>query len=324
MKYVIVAHTDIDGVSASALYDYFQNNNYDKVIYVEPYHLNKLANTILNLKNIDKIVFTDLGLNDNVFNIFKNTLAHLKNRNIEIEWYDHHVWNDEWITEFNNIGVKLFIDRSTCAVGVVAKYAPRVRESIDDNFVNELVNGVCSADLFRFDHKLGPWFYRLVRRRSGDDWRKYVFEKISNGVIWCSEFTDKVIELFDKEINEYNNIEYNIELIDVNGLKIGFILNNEYIESSLLASYVLSKYSLDVAIVASIDGKLSIRSRKYNVRNLAYKLGGGGHIKASGAKVKIPIGIRIKGLVNKQTVLKHISKIVSNAIYELGGLDRIE
>jgi len=36
MKYVIVAHTDIDGVSASALYDYFQNNNYDKVIYVEP------------------------------------------------------------------------------------------------------------------------------------------------------------------------------------------------------------------------------------------------------------------------------------------------
>ncbi|MEM1742205.1 MAG: DHHA1 domain-containing protein, partial [Desulfurococcaceae archaeon] len=134
----------------------------------------------------------------------------------------------------------------------------------------------------------------------------------------------KVIELFDKEINEYNNIEYNIELIDVNGLKIGFILNNEYIESSLLASYVLSKYSLDVAIVASIDGKLSIRSRKYNVRNLAYKLGGGGHIKASGAKVKIPIGIRIKGLVNKQTVLKHISKIVSNAIYELGGLDRIE
>lgn len=323
MKYIIVTHTDIDGVSASALYVYLQNNNYDSIIYTEPYLLHKILNKLSSLKNIDKLVFTDLGLNTGIYERLLNVLNDLVKRNITIEWYDHHVWNNEWISKFGELGVKLFIDRSTCAVGVVAKYAPRNRE-VDQNFISELVNGVCSADLFKFDHKLGPWFYRLVRRRDDNEWREYVFERISSGVLWCDEFSNKVIERFDREIIEYSIIDKYIEISNVKGLRIGFVLNSEYIESSLLASYILSRYSLDVAVVSSLDGKLSFRSRIYNVRELAYKLGGGGHIRAAGAKIKIPFSIRVKGLVNKQIILKHVSQIITNSINELGGLKSIE
>lgn len=323
MKYIIVTHTDIDGVSASALYVYLQKNSYERIIYTEPYMLHKILNKLTSFKNIDKIVFTDLGINIGIFDRLLSVLNELVSRNISIEWYDHHVWNEEWFSKFSNIGIKLFLDRSTCAVGVVAKYAPRNRD-IDINFVEELVNSVCSADLFKFDHKLGPWFYRLVRRRNDIDWREYVFERISSGVLWCEEFSNTVVERFEKEIGEYNNVDKHIEVNDINGLRIGFVVNSEYIESSLLASYILSRYSLDVAIVSSIDGKLSIRSRRYNIRDLAYRLGGGGHFRAAGAKIKIPFSVRVKGLVNKQIVLKHVSQIVTEAINELGGLKNIE
>lgn len=322
-RYIIITHTDIDGVAASALYVYLQKGNCERTIYTEPYLLDKVISEIRGFRNIDKIIFMDLGLNKNIYEKIVNLLSELIKKDISIEWYDHHVWDEEWINKFREIGVKIHIDRSTCGVGVIAKYAPR-RSDLDELFINELVNSVCSADLFRFDHKLGPWFYRLVRRIDSNEWRNYVFDKLSSGILWCDEFRDNVVERFEKEIEEYSNVDKYIEINTISNLRIGFILNNEYLESSLLASYALSRYSLDVAIVSSIDGKLSIRSRRYNIRELAYKLGGGGHPRAAGAKIKIPFTIRLKSLVNKQIVLKYVSEAVAKAINELGGLSKLE
>lgn len=323
LKYAIVTHTDIDGVSSAALYSYVCCDSAPKrVNFVEPYLLHSLASELAKSRDVDKIVFMDLGLNKNAFTSLLNALERLAKSSVLVEWYDHHVWEKEWIEKFEELGVKLFIDRGTCTVGLVAKHAPRGRE-VDDSFVRELVSGVCGADLFKFDHKLSPWFHRLVSRRDSDEWREYVFERISSGTLWCPEFTNRVVERFNREIEEYRSADELIEIREFRGLRIGIVMSSEHVDSSLLASYALSRYSLDVAVVSSVDGKLSMRSVEYNVRELAYALGGGGHPRAAGAKIRIPLAVKLKALVNKSLMLKYVADKVINAIDELGGLGKL-
>ncbi len=323
MKYIIVTHTDMDGVGAAGLYIYLQGIKPDKIIYIEPYMLHRLASKLKKFTKYDKIVFSDLGLNNSVVSDIVNVLKYLIDRGVSIEWYDHHVWEDSWIARFKEIGVKINIDRSTCATGVVASYAPRMRRDIDQNFVEELVEGVCSGDLFKFDHWRGPWFLRLVRRHDSIEWRNYVLEKISSGILWCNEFTEKIVERFEEELRGYEKVRDSIIIREVDGFKISTVLQIDGIENSFLAAYVMGRYGSDIVAITSRDGKISLRSRGYNVREIAYRLGGGGHPRAAGCKIKIPLMIRIKSLLDTRILSKYVLDIIIDEINHIDASDRI-
>lgn len=305
VKVAIVTHTDIDGVAGGALYVYLTKfkNGYE-VYFTEPYLLHSTLKKVLE-GDFSKIVVIDLGLNSNTHQVILNMV---RESDVEFEWYDHHIWERDWIDSLSSL-CKLFIDRSTCATGVVAKYIQTNGNGYDQEFVKEIVEAVCNADLFKFNHKLSPWFMRVVRRSDSDEWRMKVFQTLSKGTLWINEFTEKVIERIDSEIKDYSSIDESIVFGEINGVRVAVANKNE-VENSFSAAYVIGRFNVDIVAITSNDGKVSLRSSSFNVRELALKLGGGGHPRASGFKLKIPWKIRVKRVVDRKAISKHVLNVI--------------
>ena len=313
LVYHIVTHTDIDGIGSASLYIYLQGERPEKIYFTEPYLMDRTIKSLIDIKT-NKIVFMDLGMNNRFYPLIRGCLKEIINKGVDVEWYDHHVWEKEWINGMKAIGVRLYIDRSTCATGVIAKYAPRRRNNVKQDFIDELVNGVCAGDLWKFDHWRGPWYLRLVRRREQNSWRLHVIDTLSQGILWKDEFTENIVAKLDKELKVYNDVIHSLYIKKLNGLKIVYLPYHDLVDTSFIASLALGRTNADIAIIVSRDGKLSFRSTRYNVRELAVKLGGGGHIKASGAKIKIPFKIKIMSLWRIEYLLHYVHTLIEKII----------
>ena len=317
-KYMIITHTDMDGIGSAAIYMYYRDTKPFKILFTEPYLLYKTLEKLLSnkkvLDNVEEIALMDLGLNLATIDKIYEYIKTLIDNNISIEWYDHHIWDIEWKKKFEELGVKIYVDTSTCATGVVAKYSKIMRDKVDEEFIDEVVSGICAGDLWRFDHWRGPWFLRLVRRRDSQEWRIYVTEKIAKGTIWCEEFTNKVVERFEQEIRAYNEIRENMIVKNIDNLKIVITMQHPLLDNSFTAAFIMGRTDADIAVIASRDGKISLRSRGYNVRELAKRFGGGGHPRAAGFKINTPFIIRLKSFFNKQAVMKYVLSLIEEAI----------
>lgn len=310
LEYIVITHTDIDGVAGAALYIYKAGLSPSRVLFAEPYNLVDVLKSARVVEG--KVVVIDLGVNPPTLNKLVDELRKITMRGAAVEWYDHHVWSDEWIALIKDLGVKLYLDTSTCGTGVVAKYSPRLVE-VNEAFLVELTNGVCGADLWKFDHWLSPWLHRLVPRREESSWRIHVLNNLSKGVLWNNDFTNYVSNRVDWELKAYSEFTNNVKVVEACNLRIAYI-REPRVNSSLAASVILGRSMADIAVVVSSDGKLSFRSESSDVRSLAVKLGGGGHVHASGAKIQIPITVRLKSFFNKEALMDYVHRVISTTI----------
>ncbi len=314
-EYIIITHTDMDGVGSAAIYIYLQGEKPVRILFSEPYHLDKVIKQVkVGDAGNRRIAIMDLGMNPKILDKIFNHLEKLADVADSIEWYDHHVWNKEWIEKLEDISVKMNIDRSTCAAGVVAKYAPRNRSDIDESFLSEVVGGVCAGDLWRFDHWRGPWYLRLVRRRDSLKWRFKVLETLSRGVAWTDEFTEKIVERIEEELREYNRVDPYIITANFNGYRIAVAPSSRVVDNSFLAAYVMGRTGADIVGIVDRRGKLSLRSRRVNIRDLAVRLGGGGHPRAAGALVKMPLLKKLVALFKPLTVVEYTLRVIGDNI----------
>jgi oligoribonuclease NrnB/cAMP/cGMP phosphodiesterase (DHH superfamily) len=303
----IVTHTDIDGVAAAALYTYLTKES-GSIVFAEPYNLKKVMYKV-HKKRPRKVIVLDLSPNTDTIDFVIGVAELLRERGGSITWFDHHVWDDEWVERLSKAGATLYIDRSTCATGVVARYVKPSISSINRKFVTDLVDGVCSADLWRFEHPMSPFFMRLVRRRDDDEWRLYVYNTLSGGTIWTKEFEEKVANRFTEEVEELSR-PMQVEVFDVNGIRIAVVEKSEKVENSILATRVMSLAKAEIVAVVDRSGKISLRSRGVNVRDLALALGGGGHMQAAGAKIDLPITTRIASILRTKALLEHVGRVL--------------
>jgi len=308
----IITHTDMDGAGAAGLYIYLSGIQNYKLFFTEPYLLNKTLARVLNA-NYERLVLLDIGINPSVYSEVVDYISRLRKRGVSIAWFDHHIWSEEWLRELRDLGMDIFNDKSTCATGVVAKYVEPRRNPVDLVFVSELVKGVCAGDLWRFDHWMGGYYLRLVRRVDSNTWRRNVVKTIAEGRLWSSEFDEKILTHVESELKV---LSCGLSTLDkyVNGLKIVVAENNEEVENSFIAAFLIGRYSADIAVLASIDGKLSFRSRSVNVREIAVRMGGGGHVYASGAKIEVPLMVRLLGRIERKTVLSYVLNRVADVV----------
>jgi len=311
MSTLIITHTDMDGVASAALYLYLNKPTRHLVYFAEPYSLDIALGRNLG-EEVGSLAIMDLGVNPVIFDRVKELLSRYVSRGVQVTWFDHHVWSDEWVESVEKLGVRVIIDRSTCATGVVYRYS-RAVGGIDQDFVSNLVGGVCAGDLWRFDHWLAPFYIRLVRRRDSNEWRRKVMEVLSKGRYWDPLFDEKVVEAVEAELRSLRDDIRRIEK-RVGGLKINVVESSDEVENSFIAAFLMGRFNADIAVVASSDGKLSFRSNGVNVRDIAVALGGGGHPTASGAKVDIPLSIRILSRFSRTIFLNYVaSRIVEKA-----------
>jgi len=308
----IITHTDMDGAGAAGLYIYLSGIQNYKLFFTEPYLLNKTLVRVLNA-NYERLVLLDIGINPSVYGEVVDYISRLRKRGVSIAWFDHHIWSEEWLRELRDLGVDIFNDKSTCATGVVAKYVEPRRNPVDSVFVSELVKGVCAGDLWRFDHWMGGYYLRLVRRIDSNTWRRNVVKTIAEGRLWSSEFDEKILTHVESELKVLSR---GLSTLDkyANGLKIVVAENNEEVENSFIAAFLIGRYNADIAVLASIDGRLSFRSRSVNVREIAVRMGGGGHVYASGAKIEVPLMVRLLGRIERKTVLSYVLNRVADVV----------
>ena len=308
----IITHGDMDGVAAAGLYLYLRGNPESVVYLTEPYNLHSTLNHAVSSR-YERLVITDLGVNPSTYRELVEKLRAIRELGTGIVWYDHHVWNENWVKGVREIGVELHLDTSTCATGVVAKYTEPLRQ-VDHEYVDQLVRGVCAGDLWRFDHWLGPYYIRLIRRRDKDSWKKRVLLYIASGQYWSSEFNSKVERHVDLELSLLSDklVVYTKNIN--NYYRVAVVEDEEIIDSSFIAPYVMGRYNANVVVVASSNGKISFRSRGVSVRDLAVRLGGGGHSYAAGAKIRIPWYIRLLSKIQRKLLLVYVANLITREL----------
>lgn len=313
MEYYAIVHNDFDGTASAAVYARAVGSLPKTVFFTEPNKLHTLLRS-LELRGVYNIMIADLGINANTFNDIVKELRRLINQGAKIEWFDHHVWKDEWKEELKKIGVNLYHDTSTCGAGVIYKY-----KNPNDNFSRKLASADCSVDIWLHDDPMGEKLRRIVENNKDYSWKNELIKTFFNGILWNDAFDKILEETMSKELEGYKKVMKSYRLLEINGYKVVIAVRWKGPPDISYASQFLMTRT-GASVFVSANGKsISFRSREIDVRQFAVRLGGGGHPLAAGAQLKVPLLYRFLNKIGiKSPMLNWVTKVVQNVITDVG------
>jgi len=315
MKVLSITHTDLDGVASSAIVLRALEPESYRVVFTEPDSLHLTLRALSSEGNkYDTVSISDLGLNsstvDEAFSIISSSFG----RSSRVIWIDHHIWNREWEERAVALGVQLMHDTSTCAAGIASRLKP------GDPFLEELSKIVCSADEWRFDDSRAPWLVRYVGYSRDQKWlqeaHRVILESRSIEEL-VEKSRGRSIEVFDKELRYSSEFLKGAVVVERRGVKVAFGIKEEPdVSVSLLGQLMLGRLGADIAAILNESNRLEFRSNKCNVREIAFRLGGGGHPEASGAPSPLGAGA-LPGLSSEDKIKIVLDKILE-AVEQVG------
>lgn len=313
MNYYAIVHNDFDGTASAAIYARAVKALPKNIWFTEPTKIHKILET-LELRGVNKIMIADLGLNENVFESVLQSCKRLVSEGAEIQWFDHHVWKEEWKKKLAEVGVKVYHDTSTCAAGVVHNSM-----NPDDEFSSKLASADCSVDIWKHDDPMGEKLRRIIENNKDYEWKKKLIEIFYNGVLWNEEFQKILEKQIDEELKGYKKLYKYYRILEIDGKKVVVAIRwKGPPDISYAAQYLMTRTG--AVVFASANGKsISFRSNNIDVRRFAVKLGGGGHPLAAGAALKIPLFYRILkrfGIISPAN--KWVANIVKDVISQVG------
>ena len=313
MKWVAIVHNDFDGTASAAIYARAVGELPSSFLLTEPTALPKLLRGF-ELRDAKRIVIADLGINSSTFDDILKEVRRLTSQGAEIQWFDHHVWKDEWKQKLSEVGVQVFHDTSTCGAGVVQKVmAP------NDEFSKKLASADCSVDIWLHNDPMGEKLRRVIENRRDFEWKRHVMTKFFNGVLWDDEFEKILQEMVNKELKGYNKLKDYSRVIEVNGVRgVVAVRWRGPPDISYASQYLMARTGAQ--FYASANGRsISFRSNSIEVRKYAEKLGGGGHPLAAGAPLKVPFVYRLLYRLGiKGPMLNWVVKRVEEVVREVG------
>lgn len=314
VKFLIITHRDLDGIAGAALYSYCRKIPSDqlKIVYVEP---SQILNVIRKYyKRKRSLALIDIGLNEDVF----NELRDIDLSDVDIEWYDHHVWDEEWVEVLRSKNIELHIDRSTCATGVIAKNLCLEQSSK----VNELVDIVCDADMWKFGRYESAFLFRYADLGSKDHWRNTVFKVIRS---YLENTLKDLVQYIEEDVSKYVDEELKVlsslpskiikERID--GITLCIYVKDSYLPSSSIIGNAMLSFCDIAVLVHEALKSISFRSRKCNVREVAKAFGGGGHPRAAGAPLNTPLVFRLLNNLGLDIAKEHVAEEILKKMVEL-------
>jgi oligoribonuclease NrnB/cAMP/cGMP phosphodiesterase (DHH superfamily) len=296
LKTIIISHeSDVDGVfsasialmrfpQAKVFFTSYGKENIKRISEI-------LYKEIIVTKECGQVIISDLGLNDDMIDLFKEIFIFLKSNLWSITWVDHHPWSQKAIKSATEVGlVKLVLDKSEkqCASDLmyntyllgnsVAEWLSKIAHATD--FVTKDLEIPPLPELIIF-YKTFPDFYHRISELT---------KKISRGTLWDTEMQEDY-HLYSKlrDIAK-ERIFDKIKTIETeNGIKVSIVPTSPYLQISLFSEEVFKKTGADVAFYYNQDGKISIR-RNNNIiecdKIAKQLLEGGGHKFAAGGKLK--------------------------------------
>ncbi len=301
----IITHTDLDGVGSAtaALLVTGRNPKEATIFYAEPYNLHEILGQVQEyVSSNDLLILADLGPNRDSFDESVRIINELVRKGVRVEWYDHHIWPQTLVDKAKSAGAIVVVDTDTCATGVVLRHGGQLHGVDMDEYMKELEAAVCAADLWRWDHPLAPKLFRIADTRYEEGknaWRDKLIEKFASGTLWDEELEEKLEEYVNLELENFNKTYRNAYITSV-PCKVAATMKPQGPPSnSFIGASLLSRYNADIAVIIRDNGGLSLRSKRVDVQKIALRLGGGGHPRAAGAKIKIPflveLGMKLLG-----------------------------
>ncbi|MCE4617782.1 MAG: DHHA1 domain-containing protein [Desulfurococcales archaeon] len=320
----ILTHTDLDGVGAAAAYLLVRNLKITdaSVAFVEPYNLGETLKQYTEyLEPRDTVAIMDLGQPGREWNHLLSVIQKITRKGINVEWYDHHVWDKEDIEKLRDLGVNVAIDRTTCAAGVVSRYSRKIYGEPNGKlakYLEELESSICAADLWRWNHPLAPKLFRVVSLHGakGDARRRLVLGKLVSLRLWDDELEEILIDYVDAELSNYGRItKHTIKVEADNCVIAGVVKPYGPPSNSFIGAYLLARFNADIAVIIRENGAISLRSRTIDVQRIAKRLGGGGHPKAAGAKIELGLLDRLfKRILPKRFTARVLGIVLREAL----------
>lgn len=313
MDYYAIVHNDFDGTASAAVYARAVGTLPKKTFFTEPTKIHDLLGK-LELRGVYNIMIADIGLNASTLDTTISNLKKLISQGAKVQWFDHHVWKEDWKKKLSDIGVEVYHDTSTCGAGVVAKYI-----NPNDEFSKKLASADCSVDIWLHDDPMGEKLRRVVESNRDYSWKEYLIKKFYQGVLWDDEFEKILIEQVDKELKGYEQLPKYIRVLEINGKRVVVAIRwRGPPDISYASQFLMNRYN--AIVFASANGKaISFRSNSIEVRRYAEKLGGGGHPLAAGAGLKAPFWrYFLHRLGYRRPMLSWVSNIVKNVISDVG------
>ncbi|MCE4625025.1 MAG: DHHA1 domain-containing protein [Desulfurococcales archaeon] len=321
----IITHTDLDGVGSAAATLLASGRSISEatILYAEPYNIDSVIREIAgHMDKGDLLVIADLGPNRDSFGEAVRLIKTLTGRGVRVEWYDHHVWSEDETAQVEAAGAKLVIDKSTCATGVVARYMPGIRGRQPPEVLPDLEAAVCAADLWRWDHPLAPKLFRVADHRYEDGreaWRNKLVEKFSKGILWDEELSSALEEYVNLELANFNTILATAYVTPPPCIVAAVFKFHGPPSNSIVGASLLSRHNADIAVIVRDNGGISLRSRRVDVQVVAKALGGGGHPRAAGARIKIGVITRLASyLLGRKRLAAKAAKMVRRKALKLG------
>jgi uncharacterized protein len=288
MRVILFSHeSDVDGIFSTSigLIRYPQARTFFLDYSKESFM--KIINQIFfSNESQQKAIFiiSDLGFNDSLLNIFKNTLINCNKIKNEIIWVDHHPWSKNTIEEISPF-IELTLDDTgkKCASELMYE-----RFLLDNTYARHLASLAHTTDFFLKDQYLTPLpeliRYYLTFNDSYERLAKLA-RKISQGILWDIEMSEDFKKYeFLRDIDK-NKVLKEIKMRRIDNLNVVFVRTTPYIQTSLFSEEIFKRTNADLAIFYSKNGKISIRRNndKIDCNAIALKLiDGGGHKFAAG------------------------------------------
>lgn len=284
---LVITHTDLDGVASAAIISR-RLGKVDKYIFTQPHILHRAVSAI-RCSDECEIYICDLSPNSSNYPEIERSLARLVSSGVRVRWFDHHVWERKWIERLLDIGVELSIDTTTCSAGVVFKYL-----GDGDPVSRRIAEAACSLDMWVFNDWLGNFLARYVGFSRSENWRRRVVERLTSGHLLDEDVLKVVEDSVDRELKILSEALRKSIVREVCGVRVAYYYKSvkDHI-TSYVAATLMSRYGADVAVICR-KGSVSLRSTgAVDVREVAKKLGGGGHPNAAGFSINPPLLLRV-------------------------------
>jgi len=275
-RIISISHSiDPDGIGAQAIiFRYFRKQKLEPIGFLCDYHNFEYYLRIALSKKPKILIISDIGLNDEIFEISLKLLNRFKGQKI---WIDHHKITSELKIQLAKVLNEYIHDTNFCAAELVQK------RFLPDDVISQKIALISHNGDFDKPDRLANIYFTLI------DYFRDSLEKLFEirEIFIKGDFDNK--KLYDDYLIAYkifevekDRIKDSIKQITIAGKRFAIAY------SSILPRGKIAKFLEEICdeeILLSIDTtnfRIGLRSEKYDVAAIAKEFGGGGHKNRSG------------------------------------------
>lgn len=281
----LITHNDLDGIGCEIVFKLLYGNEVDvfSLGYNEVNNIVEQSLEELRLGTYEKLFITDLSINEELARI-------IDKEGLKVQLLDHHP-SAIHLNEYSFAQVIINLSNGFKNSGTYLSFINLMDDLINKELYNESLEDFVELvrqydtwewkEIFKNEEakRLNDLLCILGREKFVDN----MIHRIKNNEILFSETDELILEIKQKEIDNYINIkEKELIIKDFKLYKIGIVIADSY--TSELGNILCERHEELDFIVIIKQGAVSLRTVKddINLSDIAKQFGGGGHPKASG------------------------------------------